>query len=116
MQAAKNEAVVEEAAAAAAAAAAEAAAVPSTATGRPAKRAKATKAAPSRRRGIYLLDKIVDWRWNITQKRLEYEVRWLGYAEKDTTWEPKENITAVNTIALDELMKWVELTRTAFQR
>ena len=38
------------------------------------------------------VDKIVNSRYNKKRQRVEYRVRWLGYSERDDTWEPVEHL------------------------
>ena len=47
---------------------------------------------------IYKVDKIIDRRLN-SNREIEYLVKWVGYDEKDNTWEPETNIFDKSIIA-----------------
>lgn len=43
-------------------------------------------------REIYKCERIIKMRYNYKEGRKEYLLKWLGYASKFNTWEPRENI------------------------
>ena len=40
---------------------------------------------------VYKVEKLLEWRWRAGGER-EFLVKWEGYSNKETTWEPEENI------------------------
>lgn len=47
--------------------------------------------------GVYTVEKILDKRIT-ADGRIEYFLKWIGYDEKDNTWEPKENLNCPELI------------------
>jgi len=41
----------------------------------------------------YTVESIAEKRLDVYTGKLEYRIRWLGYTEKDDTWEPAENMS-----------------------
>lgn len=42
--------------------------------------------------GIFKCERIIKMRYNRNLKRIEYQLKWLGYPASMNTWEPRENI------------------------
>lgn len=40
----------------------------------------------------YVVEAIRDWRWNLREKQREYLIKWKGYSEEESTWEPEDNL------------------------
>lgn len=40
----------------------------------------------------YVVEAIRDWRWNLREKQREYLIKWKGYSEGESTWEPEDNL------------------------
>jgi len=38
------------------------------------------------------VEKILDSRWDKYTGLVEYQVKWKGFAKRDSTWEPKEHL------------------------
>jgi len=46
----------------------------------------------------YTVEFVTDKRLNVYTGQVEYRIRWLGYEEKDDTWEPAENMSHLTAI------------------
>lgn len=40
----------------------------------------------------YVVEAIRDWRYNLSEKRREYLIKWKGYEEIENTWEPEDHL------------------------
>uniref|UniRef100_A0A6G1SMF7 Chromobox 3 n=1 Tax=Aceria tosichella TaxID=561515 RepID=A0A6G1SMF7_9ACAR len=40
----------------------------------------------------YIVEAIREWRYDATDRRKEFLIKWNGYPEEDNTWEPEENL------------------------
>jgi len=36
---------------------------------------------------LYAIERLVDKRYNVAKRRIEYRARWEGYGPEDDTWE-----------------------------
>ncbi|KAF7700497.1 Heterochromatin protein 1 [Cucumispora dikerogammari] len=44
---------------------------------------------------LYLIEEILDERYNKKKRAKEYFIKWKGYSESDNTWEVEYNITNI---------------------
>ena len=52
----------------------------------------------------YVIDELLQHRWNSAKRKLQYQVRWQGYGAGDDEWQDYEAVE--NTEALDRYEQW----------
>lgn len=40
----------------------------------------------------YIVENILAWRYHFDEDRVEYLIKWEGYEDHESTWEPEENL------------------------
>lgn len=64
----------------------------------------------------YVVEKILDKRYNRKKKRVEYLIKWTGYdSESENTWEPIENCKSASDAIreFEENLKKIHVTRSS---
>lgn len=62
---------------------------------------KASQKSLTSKDGVYKVEKILKVSTDRKGKK-HYLIKWLGYSDKDNSWEPKQNITEVCPELIDE--------------